>query len=249
MTNVMQPLLGTIAFQQPKGGTLALDGTFTAGAVTGAGPLTNSLGFSNSLNDTIIVVMVLMGATSGGSYTTGSVTDTAGLSWTMRKRLEYTTDAAPITMEIWWAHAPTPVSSDTISVALTGSTPDISIMGIFGVNGCDVAAPWDTNVGLPYTNNAAGGSSNPEIASVDTTNADAFIFGFVGGNSFPVSVTPTYSGGFANLGAVGNSSGQNDTILKSMYEIFSSAQSGLTAEFIYGSPPPNWALIVDALKN
>jgi hypothetical protein len=175
-------------------GEMQLDGFTSGGAQSaGSGVSSASVTLSTNLDDDVIVVCVA----NGGFWQyapIASVSDTAGLTW--HRRASH--PAPQGQQEIWWAHAPTPLSADVITVhisadpalaggdsPMTGETGEISIVA-FAVNGANYSAPWDTHIlAHGWSNNNPYGE--PLTGLISTAASNTFCFGFYDNNSNLVS--------------------------------------------------------------
>lgn len=68
-------------------------------------------------------------------------------------------------LELWWAHAPSPLVAQAFTATMSGTTRAGGIW-VFAVYGCaNPASPWDTNVSLPATSASAGGSTSVTVST------------------------------------------------------------------------------------
>lgn len=137
-----------------------------------------------------------------------SVSDNSGASsgWTKRTSVAYST----FQVSLWYTTTTGTWSSVTI-------TPTVSSGNIYGVQGCGISgantsSPFDSNVSIPK---AAG---NVASTTFSTTSANTFVF--AGGSSTATLFTDT-GDGYTNLNPYAN-------FTITMYQIFTSAQSGST---------------------
>lgn len=169
------------------------------------GGTSQTITLTTTKTNDIIVVCAV-----AGSSTVSGVSDTSGLTWTHRG----TNTTSGQRLETWWALATGTLSGDTITITY-GASNTYEVI-VFAVNGAHTAGPWDTNAGLPATSGFAG------APSISTSNANDFIFGYI-------------------TGASGLSPGAGWTTLKlfsfsfTEYQIVSSTQSGLSANYSGGS--------------
>lgn len=198
---------------------LALDGYATAEAseVVGGGPhfwipiTATEVTLSTTQADDVIVV----GVVCGGYYnlsTVTSITDTAGLTWKKRnqryqtggyKSGSSTTVNQGLNIEIWWAHAPTALTGDVITIntndpdtasadvegnVLSGNG-SVSVVA-FGVSGANYTTPWDTHTQAGgYVDNFGTIYYFPAQSQLRTNAADSFLFGLHADTSADAGVT------------------------------------------------------------
>jgi hypothetical protein len=186
--------------------TLALDGS-----VVGAGEPASSVALTLSTVNAGDIIIVFLESFNGGP--TLSVADTAGLTWTKRQSVDTSGTGGNTTsiVEEWWALAPSALSSDVITITMSG---DQFLIGYaFAISGANTTSPFDTNAAVPASNNVGG------FASISTTAANTFVIAynrhsslssFSAGSGFTLVATPI---GFGDL---------------AQYAIFSSAQTGLS---------------------
>jgi hypothetical protein len=128
-------------------------------------------------NDVIFVM-----TESDGGITVSSVSG-AGLTWTKLKTNN--TTVLNTDYELWYAVAASTLSSQTITITLSGSAPDFS-SGIYAYSGATAAAPFD--YAGSATNDATNNQGNP-FGAVSTGNPDDIILSFVGSVSGSTALT------------------------------------------------------------
>lgn len=161
--------------------TLALDGHAAAsGSVSGTGTISATL--TTTSTDDVIIACIYNEAQghTAGPHDVSGVTG-GGLTWTQRSK-ETSTAFNGSSMEVWWAHAPSALSSTSITATFSGTTDDASII-VFGVSGANTSAPFDTDVSLPAKTQATA-SSIPSISGVSVTSAASLVFGAAGSQTF-----------------------------------------------------------------
>jgi hypothetical protein len=244
---------------------LSIDGTDSVDAGYGSSNFPAFITLSTTLpNDVIILEDV--DETDGGAptppATITSISDTAGLIWhertatTSPSMVGWSGSLAALDTEIWWAYAPSPLSSDTITPTYTGGTLDCNALVAFGVNGANTDSPWDANGSLPQIaiNTSAtylGGTDADPSVSVSTNAANTMLLGFVG--------TPYYGVDDGGYGASYNAgSGYTDLAYQqggdcsdavgagAEYQVVSTAQSNTTVNFT--PPGQGWFMIGDAIQ-
>ena len=176
----------------PPANPLQLDGYATGGASSPSfTPLTSAnVTLSTTKNDDVIVLSIATGGFFSASQVT-TVTDTAGLTWKRRNRRwqnggNMSNEASNfrpgninqgLDIEIWWAHAPTALSGDIITVNTSNGTGAISIIA-FGVAGANFTTPWDTHSQAGgYIDNLGNNAFSPAMAELSTNAANCFLFG------------------------------------------------------------------------
>ena len=128
-------------------------------------------------NDIIVVHEFNESDALGTENTVSNITDTYGLHWTERSAttspdmIQYAGSVAGVDNEVWWALATSPLSSDTITINLSGTT-DCESEVAFGVNGANISNPWDSNTSLPPKAISVSGVSTPSVSGISTTNAN-----------------------------------------------------------------------------
>jgi hypothetical protein len=175
------------------GHNLGLDGTAHSNSTTSSitsGTVTLTTGGAND-------VVVLCIDTKGGSVS--SITDDAGLTWA--KRTKFNPASTPTEdMEIWWAHAPTALTADVITVHF--STTNGYAIEAFALGGANTSAPFDAhNANSVTTDNA--GNGNPTRTITTDFAGDQFIFGFLGSDDGGGDVSSVATGMTTFLNKVG----------------------------------------------
>lgn len=196
-------------------------------------------------SDDIVIAIVAAERTSGSFPQVTSISDTAGLTWTLRKRLTFTggRHTNPQAVELWWAYAPSPLTADVITANFVAN--DNTIITTFAIAGANTSAPWDTNGSLPATNtDVTGSSTDPSVSGVSTTasNIMALAMWGSGNNSNPIGTAPS---GFTEIAHVNATSGTDWEYGSSAYGVFTSALSSATVTF--GELELDWGMIVDAI--
>lgn len=180
-------------------GTLALDGNgFATRPFAASGSLGVALTTTNP-NDVIVLEVVQNGAG------VKSVSDSAGLTWTLRG----IAGAGSQTISEYYAIAPSALSADNITVAFNGATSYVDL-NAFAVSGANTAAPFDMT-------SPAAIASGP--GAVTTSNSNDFVFA---GYRFEYDQTPQAGEGWTTLKSAGGYYLSED-------QITSAAQTGLVA--------------------
>ena len=177
----------------PAVNPLQLDGYATGQASSpNFTPLTSAtVTLTTTKTDDVIVLGIATGGFWSASQVT-TITDTAGLTWYRRNRRwqnggyksnEPVNPDPPgiavnqgLDIEVWWAHAPTALSGDVITVNVGGSG-SISVLA-FGVSGANYSAPWDTHSQAGgYIDNIGNNAFFPAMAQLRTNATKCFLFG------------------------------------------------------------------------
>ena len=116
--------LWVVSFSTPIYAALTLDGS---GCTNSGSSSPASCAISTSDNNDIIVAEVFTNPSAG----TASVTAVSGggLTWTKRTASTWSVSSLNYDMEIWYARASSPLSSQTISATVTGTA-------LLGVSWC-----------------------------------------------------------------------------------------------------------------
>jgi hypothetical protein len=173
------------------------------GVANGSGPAT----LTTAYRDVIIYVVTFSGA--GGLHVT-SVSDTAGNTWANRAAVP---QSGPNAIEVWYAKASGPLSSDVITPTFSGAASSQASIA-FGVSCANLSTPFDSNGSLPNTI-----ANLATAATISTSNANDFIYGFY---VFAGTATPTAGSGFTLISNVGSFG-----YMMTEYQIVTSTQSGL----------------------
>jgi hypothetical protein len=197
-------------------------------------------------SDDIIIALIGAELAAAGSPQVSSISNTAGLTWGLRKRLTFTggRHTNPQVVEIWWAHAPSPLTADVTTVTFNGAMDNANVT-VFAVAGATISAPWDTNGSLPATNtDVTGSTTNPSVGGVATngSNVMAIAFWGSGNNSNAVGTPPT---GFTIIDHVSNTLGTDWEYTHSAYKGSIAALSSETETFTEGEL--DWGMVVDAI--
>ncbi|HMD78817.1 MAG TPA: hypothetical protein VKF39_02420 [Nitrososphaerales archaeon] len=163
------------------GASLELDGHAVSSSSC-TSPCTLSI--STTLPYDVIVVLVEGNA---GGVSCSLPTDTQGLSWKIRTACADTPAGSPGQMAYgaYWAVASSPLSSDTVSVTITGGG-NLRLL-IFAVNGANTNNPFDPNGALPSFSSA----NEPSGCVMSTSNPNDFLFSTAQQGATPTYVVPT----------------------------------------------------------
>lgn len=207
---------------------LALDHSVTANASSGA---TLALpGLTTTNTNVVAVVFVLLNG-SAAAVTVSSITDTAGLTWTLRTRLSAAGGDAKQSVEEWWATSASALSSNVITLNLAG-TMVFATASAFGISGADTTTPFDVNGSLP----SSSATNNSTSVTLSTTAANTMVLGCFREGS---AGSPTAGTGYTQiLGA---------NFMLTEYQIFTSAQTSLAVTQTTGSGTSN-GIVADAVQ-
>jgi hypothetical protein len=156
-----------------------IDGTATAGC----GHTTNQCQttFSTSHTNDIVIVYTFEGLDLQTHCTFG-VSDTAGLSWTLRAsvagRNDGTTGSPRDQIAEFWARSASVLSSDVITETISGCAStqyggEYNGLIVFGVSGANFNSPFDPNTSLPGSANNY--SNTPSVTISTSTSNDLII--------------------------------------------------------------------------
>jgi hypothetical protein len=205
-------------------------------------------GVSTASSSGVLLVFISYEGGAGAPASVSGIVDTAGLSFTKRQQVQNTNSGTEnVSLELWWAHYSSALSSDAITVTMTGICDGINVVAA-GVTGCyDNAAPFDLNVSLPASTATPSGSSPPTVSGVSTTSPDDLILFLASSSpSGPghCSNPPTGFNGYTNSTGSGGGSNWNDFGLFTLS--VSAAQSGQSYT-LGGSSTDGYVALVDAL--
>ena len=136
-----------------------------------SGITTQTVTVSPGLADEILVATVFYDYNgTGGTGQVNSVTSTSGLTWTRRGTARVDANGQTCIVDVWWAHAPTALTNEVVSVTVDAPDPDhigLSVSCWTGVG--NTSAPWDPNGALPAFGTDPTNATTP---SITTTNAN-----------------------------------------------------------------------------
>ena len=203
-------------------GTPSLDATATgqwSGTSSGTVTLTTT-----QTND---VVVLLIGCEQDAALQTVSSVTSAHLTFTRRGGFNGVPGSGNNqSFEIWWAPSAGILTSEVITITLSGATGDAAVVA-FSVHGAgSITSPWDTG-SLPVIT-----TGNPAAAPVFTTlQSNDFIFAATfNGNTGNLDTSA-----WTTLANVSNGGGTHFATISSFYEIVSTAQTGVSASLTSGN--------------
>lgn len=188
----------------------------------------DSVSLTTTLTNDIVVVIVGYAINGGGTPpTVSSITDTAGLTWTRRGGASGLTNGHSSVVDVWWAHAASVLTADSITATLSGSIDDGTLVAI-AVNGAaSLTAPFDTNASLPAT-----GVTSGSLSGVSTTSSEGLLLDAVGTSA---NNTPTLSSLWTQILSWNNRGAVNFWLGAAGWEAISSALSSSSVTLLSGS--------------
>ena len=191
------------------------DGAATATASTNA---TATATLTSTAANDVIVVIAYNEANVAPGAAVASVT-ASGLSFVQRS---VSNGSSKGSLEVWWAPAALPLTAKAIAVSWVPNYDDACVIA-WAINGCNIASPWDPNVGLPVKGSSSSGA--PSLSGVNTTNANDLLINLAANMTASLSEPSGWTG----RDQVGNGGGINTANLYSASLSVSSPQSGLSA--------------------
>lgn len=201
---------------------LALDGSASA---TNLNTTSGTVTLSTTQANDIIYVCVNV---NNGTNVVSTVTDSAGLTYTRRTRIDTDFD-----QDTWYAVAPNALSSDTITVTNTAASPRWAICA-FGISGASTSSPFDPNSSIPQEQQTTA-PTQPSI-TYSTTDANDFIIGFVASGN---GVTYTVNSGFTAIA--------NINLMLVEYQVVSGTVTNATLTASDSASTQSVGLTVDAV--
>lgn len=185
----------------------------------------------SSTNTNLCLVLIMYINSSGaGAVTITGVTDTAGLTWTLRKRVASCGGSVTQSMEVWYAVHSSAVSSNVVTAALSGSATGAA--DLFIAHNVNQTTPFDANGSLPAF---ASSTSNTSV-SVSTTSTNSLIFA---GFRTWSTASPTAGSGFTLISGADYLGTERKSV--------TSAQSGLTVGLTMSPSNDASGIVADAL--
>lgn len=222
----------------------------TNGSATGLSNTTTTVTATLTTTATGIVVLAIQANNvAAGIQPAISSVSGAGLTWAQRgSTIQYTGGifGAKNSFFVYWAFSSGALSSQTITVTMTGTTDDMTMVAV-GVGGFTGTAwqtnPWDANASLPKQANATT-TTAPTATGISTTTANGMLLALAGtANNGVDPMTPPTS--FTLTASIGNGGGANGSATEFATQVVSATQSSITVT--YGTSAQGWALQVDSL--
>jgi len=192
-----------------------------------------------------IIIVYTFEALDLQTHCTFSVSDTAGLSWTLRGSVSgrndgYTGSDRDQIAE-FWAKSSSALSSDTITESISGCASTLyggeyNGLEAFGVSGANFNTPFDPNTSLPGSAN--GYSNTPSVTLSTDSNSNDMIIGAAEQTSYGV-LTP--GSGFSTVVQGGTGGATTE------YEIVTSPVTNFQVAF-GDSATWYWEQIADAIE-
>lgn len=222
--------------------SLTLDGSGNNFAWSTTNSSTVTLTTANA-NDLIVIVVSSETTDGTGVHATVSsiaMTGGSGTIGSFTKRSSFYLDNVPNTgqgttpighaMEVWSAVATTALTAAVFTVQLSKVIDD-AVLDAFGVNFDSVSAPvWTSNGSCPaFASDTSGSFVIPSVSGV-STNGPCMVIGFFATPAHPTLIE-TPGTGYTIIEASANHGANNDEAQAEEYQLFSSAQSGLTISY------------------
>ena len=219
----------TTSVTQAISPSMALDGDVVGYDKTGSTP---SVSLTTSNANDVIIVLVSTSVSSGSPPKVSSISS-PHVSWKSSAR--GTGGDGVTNYEEWYGIASSALSSEAITVHLSGSPAYGSTIVAFGISGANTASPFDSHSGLPAWASGSGGS--PSV-SISTSNANDFIFGV------EVRGCPSANGAaYSTIVSDGCKANYADVFAE--YQIVSSTKSSFAVN--WGSTTSYWDTMGDAV--
>lgn len=194
----------------------------------------------------IILAFIFTSTISSGTYSTvSSVADSVGgLTWRRRGGVKTSKFG---NLEVWWAYAPSALSSDGVTATLSTATYDDAAIIVATFAGCNTSAPFDSNASLPAFTTATSGTA--PSTTVSTTSPDDLLIAaaFSNNSSAGISTPPS---GFTLIGTVRNSTGTYYAVGGAADKSVSATQAGITVAWgaaLTTNGTDTYPMYVDAL--
>lgn len=218
---------------------LALDGT--ASGTSNTGNTTGPSAVLTTSNTDDIIVAIIWARSSSSAFASATISG-AGLTWTRRwQKTDIKNTSDFMTLELWSAHAASALSSQTISTTFDIACGRCALI-VFGVNGANLANPFDPNTGLPYlTDYDSTVNTATHNVTFNTNNSNDFLIGILASDSTTL-IDGSPAAGWSDIAVAANFS----MGLAAQYKIVSLPQNNVT-ENIYTSNTNMWLALVDAI--
>jgi len=213
---------------------LSIDGTAQASYNSGTSIVSSGI-TTASTNDVIVTAVVSL-MLSSAAPTVSSISG-CGLTWAKRVSTGSHAMAGVLfgDVDVWWAKTSGTLSGCAVTANWTGSPANGDIVA-WGVNGANIAAPFDANVSIPKTASSTSGTATPTITGVSTTAANTLLYA--------VNVNAVATG---NPGS-GYTTIVSSTLQDNQYKIVSVTQSGVTVAFGSGDQGGGYVMVADAIQ-
>jgi hypothetical protein len=185
-------------------------------ATAEAGSTSGSVTLSTSGSNDIVFVCYGSNSTSSPNRISSMSSPTLG---SFTARFQSVVDYGHSYLEVWWAVANAPLSSEVISFTIGGSNFQGPILAA-AFSGIDTGSPFDVNGGLPYSYSASG--SGDIVLSTTGTN-DVLFFCSTSADNTPDG-PPSVPGTFSSIVSFSEAS----VGMKASYLVVATAQSGVS---------------------
>lgn len=132
---------------------------------------------TTSLTNNIIIAIVSIENTTVNSGTSLTSVAGAGLTWTKYTSQYFASTAAAgygVLQEIWYATATGTLTSQSITATSPVTFDDATII-VFGVNGCNLSSPFDTNPNALQKTTFASGSTTKTVSNISTYSTNPLV--------------------------------------------------------------------------
>jgi hypothetical protein len=162
---------GTVADDSP----FTTDGTGGTSVVSGSPISTIAASITTAMADDIIFA-IFSGFTTN-ELRLASVSG-GGLQWARQAHKFIYSAAYPLCLEVWWAHAPDPLSNITVTGTLATNASGRATLSLVAVNGADISFPFAAHPSLPaiaaFDSIHGGGSASHAVTGISTVRQHAF---------------------------------------------------------------------------
>ena len=200
-----------------------------------------SVAFQTSHPNDIIIVFTSETLDQVAASCTFSVSDTAGLSWTLRAgvsgRNDGTTGSNRDQIAEFWAKSTGALSSDMINESISNCGPNYNGLQVFAISGANFNSPFDPNSALPGTGtDAISGQQATTSATISTTNSKDLVFA---GVQHGTGAVASPQSGFTSIISIGGYGAE--------YQIENSIVTNFAVTFSFGVSS-YWQEIADAIQ-
>ena len=217
--------------------TFGIDGTAYQSSGTHGQP---TLTLTTTQPNDLIILIITQDSTSH----TFTPSDTYGLTWNHRSTSVPLKEGNSEQVDEWWAIASSPLSSDTISLGESGKSAHDTVAIAIAISGANPTNPFDSHIGLPYTNTGTSTTTTPSVTGVTTSNANDLILGITGYTGTSTNITAAT--GYTLVTSQTYSTSQQWGAAE--YKIVTATQSSATVTWGNNPGSNNWAMIVDAVQ-
>jgi hypothetical protein len=189
-----------------------------------------------------VIVLWIVTFLSSSSVTVSSITDGASaVTWQSSARESVTTCTTTheSTMTEWYGVTTAPLSSDVITVHLSG-TPTTGRGIEFGISDANTAAPFDTaTLPVAAVSTCTTTTAKPTLATLTTNNANDFLIGMGG----------RYTAAAESVGSIAGTTATSISVASSLawaeYRVVSTAETSQTCAF--NTATTYWQMTCDAV--